>query len=171
MSLCVCVCVCPCVSMCVCPCVCVVCVWVPVCVFHAAPPPPIWCVRLWAHGGGHCLWSPQLSVSSPTLLWLHPVFTMTHFLLGASLRPRGPVIACVSQLCAFSVPSVGLVLPPLFFAWQMSAQLVFPGAWQQGFHTKPYSRAWRSCPSTCFREEKHTFKPDLESLSGIWGVN
>ena len=112
--LCLCVCVCPCVCPCVCVSACVsvcvhvcvsVCVWVPVCVFHTAPPPAIWCVQLWAHGCGHRLWSPQLSVSSPTLLWTHPAFTMTHFLPGASLRPRGTVMPMCPN-CAL------LVFPP-----------------------------------------------------------
>jgi len=48
--------------------------------------------------------------------------------------------------------------------WSLTAGLPRQATFQN-------SRAWRSCPSTCFREEKHTFKPDLEFLSDIWGVN
>ena len=166
-SVCVCVCVhvcaclcmsvyvCLCVSVCVCVpicmflcvrvrvcvhvCLCVVCMCVSLCVCFVRPPPPtIWCVWLWAHGCGHRLSNPQFCVFFPTLLWFHPLFSQ--WLTFSLVLPQGHSYCHVSQLCAFNVPSVGLVLPPLFFAWQISAQLVFPGAWQQGFHAKPHSR-------------------------------
>lgn len=137
------VCLCPCVCPCVSVCVCCVYVCVSVCVFHAAPTTHhLVCMAL-----GTWLWSPSvkpaalclLSHSSfPTLLWLHPLFSQ--WLTFSLVLPWGHSYCHVSQLCAFNVPSVGLVLPPLFFAWQISAQLVFPGAWQQGFHAKPHSR-------------------------------
>ena len=90
----VCVCVpicmflCVCVRVCVHVCLCCVYVCVSVCVFHAAPTTHhLVCMAL-----GTWLWSPSVK---PAVLCLlshssvipSPVFTMTHFLPGASPRP------------------------------------------------------------------------------------
>lgn len=105
---------------------------------------------------------------------------MTHFLPGAATASQQVTVIATwpdfvllifllwTLLCLCSLHDKCLLSwPPLKKAGCQKHDSRTSEQAQAAFQTD----AGDPCPSICFREETHKFKPDLEFLSVIWGVN